>query len=250
MAKIKSFSQTALLASASQSFHNSCSKTIGKHASVKTILGTLFTQYNDNIKAQESAASKDLHLSNTDNVTERDKTRDGYFKVFVSAVDNLVRTPDAQKKADAKIVASAISRYRGLDKYEMNKETGEIENMVAALRVKEVFDAMLRLNMESMFEDLLDANYAFISAVEDRHTGELKKDKNVASVQRKITETTYLEIVERINAFAIAVPSADLDKCIDQLNAIIDDYARTIAHMRSGGAGNEKLPKGATAPSL
>ena len=37
--------------------------------------------------------------------------------------------------------------------------------------------------------------------------------------------------------------SAETDNCIDQLNALIEQYDRTVSRMRAGGSGNEKLPK-------
>ena len=246
--KIKVIGLTKLLISASQTFHTSISKLIGEYASVKTILGALLTLYIDNIKAFHKASSKDLHLSNTDEVHEKDNTRDAYYKMFLSSVDNFQRSPDPTQKANAKIVANALTRFRGIDKYEMQKETGEIENMITALRVQDVFSAIMDLGLEEYIENIQDANFAFQSAIEARYAGELKKDKNITSEQRKLTEATYLEIVEKLNAFAIAVPSEDLDKCIDRINIIIDNYARTIAHMRAGGAGNEKLPKKEDSP--
>jgi hypothetical protein len=241
--KIKSIGLTRLLASASQTFHSTIAKILGEYEPIKTTLGVLLVQYNNNINAQQKAASKDLRLSNTDEVQGKDKARDGYFKMFVASVENFLRSPDAEEKANAKIISNIMTRFKGLDKYEMQKETGEIDNMITALRVREVFDAVLELGLDSALEKLDDANNDFRKAVNERYAGELKKNKNIASEQRKLTEATYLEIVEKLNAFAIAVPSEELDKCIDRLNIVIDDYARTIAHMRSGGSGNEKLPK-------
>ena len=243
MSKINSFRQTALLLSASSTFHTEVEKIIGEYSSVKTILGPLFPRYNDNIAAQQSAAGKDTRLANTGDVKERDVTRDGYIRMFSSSVDNFKRSPDAEQKANAKTVADAFSRFRGLDKYEMKKETSEIDNMIVAMREPNVYAAITALKLDTLIEDIDNANKAFRAALDVRYEGELKKDKNVASEQRKLTETTYLEIVEKLNAFAIAVPTEDLSICIDRLNVVIDDYSRTISHMRAGGSGNEKLPK-------
>ena len=243
MAKINSFRQKALLLSASLTFHTECSKTIGEYDSVKNILGPLWTQYNDNIAAQQSATGKNMHLTNTEDVKEKDNARDAYFKMFVSSVDNFQRSPDAAQKANAKTVSVALSRFRGLDKYEMKKETSEIDNMIIAMREPNVYAAITALKLDTLLEDIADANQAFRDALDVRYEGELKKDKNVAGEQRKLTEATYLEIVEKLNAFAIAAPTEDLNKCIDRLNVVIDDYSRTISHMRAGGSGNEKLPK-------
>ena len=52
-----------------------------------------------------------------------------------------------------------------------------------------------------------------------------------------------MKIVEKLNALAIIAPTADSDACIERMNVIIKDYALTIANMRSGGSGNEGLPK-------
>ena len=243
MKKIRTFSLTALLESASVAFHSSLAAIIAPFATIVSTLGSLLPDYNASIETQQRAGSKDVRLANTRSIAEMDKTRDTYLRRFFKYVAELLRSPDATEKANAQIVNDAIARFRGLMDYEMNKQTVEVQNMTTALRANNVMQAVDDLALTDLVDKIADANTWFQGEMDARVMDESKKEKLNTVQQRKTTEGLYAQIIEKINAMANLMPTAETDECIDQINALIDQYARIITHMRAGGSGNEKLPK-------
>ena len=243
MKKIRTFSLTNLLESASVAFHTSVTAIIAQFATIIGTLGSLLADYKESIDAQQRAGNKDMRLANTRSITEMDKTRDTYLRRLFKYVADFLRSPDATEKANAQVVSDAISRFRGLMEYEMNKQTVEMQNMLTVLHTNPVMQAAIDLGLTDLVNKIADANAWFQGEMDARVMDESKKEKLNTKEQRKITEGIYLQIFDKINAMANLMPSTETDNCIDQMNALIDQYARIIAHMRSGGSGNEKLPK-------
>ena len=243
MSQIDKFNLTKLLSSASLEFHELITGIISGKASVVSILGSLFADYKESVRSQWKASGKNPRLVNTDEVEDSDKQRDVYVNRFFKTISEMLKSPDEDERNNAKIIENVIAQYRGLSAYERNKETAEIKKMITALRPQPIMEAVLNLSLDGLLEKIDDANYAFINAMNVRFEGEEKRIKTNAREQRKVTEKLYAEVVTRINAFAIATPSADLESVISGINAVIEQYSRIISHMRAGGSGNEKLPK-------
>ena len=243
MKKINSFGLTKLLASASVAFHSSAAGIIAKFATIVNTLGNLFPNYNSAIETQQRAGNKDVRLVNTRSITEMDKTRDTYLRRFFKYVADFAKSPDPAEKANAQIVSDAVARFQGLYGYEMNKQTIEVQNMITVLKTQPVMKAADELGLTDLVDKITDANTYFQNEMDTRVTGESKKEKLNAKNQRKETENIYLQSIDKINAMANLMPSPETDECIDNLNALIEQYDRVVSNMRSGGAGNEKLPK-------
>ena len=243
MKKIRTLNMTRLLESASVAFHTSVTAVIAQFATIISTLGSLLADYKESIDAQQRAGNKDIRLANTRSITEMDKTRDTYLRRLFKYVADFLKSPDATEKANALVVSDAISRFRGLMEYEMNKQTVETQNLLTVLHTNPVMQAAIDLGLTDLVGKIADANSWFQGEMDTRVLDESKKEKLNTVAQRKITEGIYAQIFDKINAMANLMPSAETDNCVDQMNALIDQYARIISHMRSGGSGNEKLPK-------
>ena len=243
MKTIKKFGLTKLLVAACIEFHDSVVSIISTIPAIVSALGDTLGEYKDKIVALKSAANKETRLTNTRAVTEKDNVRDALLSRFFKYVTDYLKSPLDNEKSAAQTIEDTISRFRGLVKYEMNKETGEIKSMIDSLRPQPVANALLTLGLDSLVQKIEDANNDFISEMTARVDGEAKKSKLNTREQQSAARIAFDNVTKKINAIAILTPSADSDKCIDQINALIDAYDRTISHMRSGGAGNESLPK-------
>ena len=243
MKQIEKFGVSKLLVASSLEFHDSAESRIRIYPSIVTTLGATFTNYAASINDQRTAANKDTRLVNTEQIHEVDSVRDPLVRRLFRNVDDFSRSPITDEKTNGKIIKNKIERFRGLADYEMSKETTEIKNMIIVLREQEVMTAVTALELEGLILKIEDANNAFIDAMTKRIDGESGKVKLNTAEMRKITEACYAEVILKINAFAIATPSEDLDKCIDSMNALVEQYERIVSRMRSGGSGNEKLPK-------
>ena len=115
--------------------------------------------------------------------------------------------------------------------------------MMIDLRQPAVWDALSVMNLDRLAEQIENANTDFETEMNTRIEGESQKEKLIAAEQRKATEAVYAQIVQKINALSVVQPTAETDNCIDRLNALINEYNRTIASMRAGGTGNESRKK-------
>ena len=243
MKKIRTFKMTGLLASASVAFHSSVATIVATFKTIVSTLGTLLPDYNAAIETQQRAGNKDVRLSNTRPIKEMDKSRDTYLRRLFKYAADFLRSPNEAEKSNAVIVNDAIGRFRGLVNYEMNKQTVEVQNLIAVLRAQPVAQAVKDLGITALVDTIADTNAFFQDAMDTRIMDESKKENLQAAAQRKTTETLYTQIADKINAMANLMPSAETDECIDQLNALADQYASNVSRMRAGGSGNEKLPK-------
>ena len=243
MKTIKNFNLSRLLVAACIEFHDSVVSIISMVPALITALGDTFSDYKNEIAALKDAANKSIRLANTRAVTEKDKVRDALLRRLFKYVADFLKSPIESEQQAAQIINDVISRYRGLADYEMNKETGEIKNMLSALRPQEIVQATTALHLDGLLETIEDANYDFINEVTVRVDGESKKSKLNTREQRLATRAAFEKVTQKLNAISILTPTADSDNCIEKINSLIDVYDLTIVRMRAGGSGNEKLPK-------
>ena len=243
MKQIINFGITRLLTSASTEFHNAVFNIIFQFPSLVSALGSLVDDYHESISRHQRAANKDKNLANTRAIAEKDKARDTFLQRFFKSVADLARSPIAEEKEAAKTVGEATKRFHGLTTYEMNKQTGEVKNMIITLRQPAVWNAVVVLNLDGLVDRIENANIEFEVEMNTRVESESQKEKLITSKERKAAEAIYAQIVLKINATAVVMPSPETDNCIDLLNALIESYARTISRMRAGGSGNEKRTK-------
>ena len=242
MKEIRVFYLTRLLGLASVEFHN---LVVG----ILQVFGDNFESFNDlideyvkSVELQRQAGNKNMRLANTDAINEKDRARGLYVNRFFKYIKDFRKSPDANEKIAANIIYNEISRFEGLTSYEKNKETGIIKNLLSSLQSPDAWNAVNTLHLETLFNQISDANADFEQEMNTRFEGELQKDNLNMRQQRKITEGLYNKVVKYVNASALIHPSGDIDECINRINVLIEEYERTISHMRPGGSGNESLP--------
>ena len=240
MKQIKSFGIARLLIAACAEFHTSVVKMISAVPSIVTFLGSLFPEYQQATDELQQAIGGSSRLVNTRKLAEKDKARDAYISRLFKSVKDLMRSPTNWEKEKAELIWDAISQYDGLTGYEMNKQTGMVRNMLSALAVPEVEEAVRTVRLDLLLRQIADSNNEFATEMNVRVEGEAKKDKTNAREQSHLTNKVYAQVVQKINAIAIVSPTADTDEFIDKMNALVEEYQRVIKNMRPGGSGNEK----------
>ena len=166
--------------------------------------------------------------------------RDAYISRLFKSVKDLMRSPTDLEKSNAEVIWDAISQYSGLTGYEMNKQTGVVRNMLNVLAVPEVDAAVQTLRLDLLVKQIEDANNEFAVEMNVRVEGEAEKLKITASEQKNLTNKSYAQVVQKINAVAVVSPTPDTDEFIDKMNALVEEYQRVIKNMQPGGSGNEK----------
>ena len=243
MKQIKSLSLTSLLASASLTYHTTAHTIIAEYGSFIASLGTLFDDYAHAIDLQKRASTKSRGLANTTALNKEDEIRDAYLNRFFKTLSDFMISPIDHEKTNAHTINKEVTRFRGLSNYERNKQTGEVNNMLEILQQPEIKKAITALKMELIVENIRTSNADFETAMNTRINKEAQSENLNAAQQRKATETLYAQVVQKINALAVISTTEEIDDCIDRLNALIEEYNRTIASMRAGGSGNEKRKK-------
>jgi len=243
MKEVRSFYLTKLLGLASVEFHSLVAGILQTFMGVFESFKDLIDEYEKSVDLLRQAGNKNMHLVNTEAINEKDKVRDAYISRFFKSVKDFLRSPDTGEKKAANIIYNEISRFEGLTSYEKNKETGFVKNLLITLQLPDVWNAVNTLRLETLFDQIAAANADFEREMNIRFEGELQKDDLNTNQRRKITESLYLKVIKYVNAHGLVNPSGEIDECIDRINILIDEYERTIAHMRPGGSGNESLPK-------
>ena len=242
MKEVKSFKMTRLLELASVEFHSLALGILILFDILTEQFRHLTDEYQASIDLQRQASNKNMRLVNTDAINEKDKTRDAYISRFFKSVKDFQKSPNAEEKAAANTLYNEVSRFEGMTNYEKNKETGETRKLLIAVQRNDIWPSIGEIGLENLINQIAVANDEFDAAMHVRVEGEAKKITINTREQRKNTEKIYLQVADIVNATALITPSDNVSKCIDEINSWINEYERTINHMRRGGSGNEELP--------
>ena len=243
MQQIQKFHMTRLLGGAIAEFHNSFI-TIVKDANLNVLhIQDLFPSYQEAVDTLNVIVTKSTRLTNTREIAQADDIRDRSINRFFKLIKDLKNSPNPVEKPMGLFIWDIILHYEGLSKYEMNKQTVMVKGMLQDLNKPEARSYIEQLNLVYMIDEIQIQNDRMAELMMLRIDGEAEKESTKTVEQRKIVNTLYDEVVLYINATAVLEPEDMVNRLIEKVNTLIDEYRRMIANMRPGGSGNESLPK-------
>lgn len=239
-------SVTALLVPAHVEFHRITSDYITVATAEALHVEELAAAYKAAIEVEQTLVNRENSIPYTKDLEELDKLRDDCLTELFTSVKITLKSPLENRSRAADTLHSITRRYDGIQNMAREKETNMIRGLLENLKAEDAIDALTALGLTTIVTQLRQANNSYIATQKMREEAEAEQ-ADIRSLstyeQRAIVDNLYRQIVERVNAFAIAVPSAELDKFIDLMNAHVGEAKRAIAHMRAGGSGNEKRKK-------
>ena len=243
MEQIKSLSLTALLVGSHAEFHTSVLSLITATTPEVLFIKVFFSDYQREVEKLLSLVNKSNRLPQTKELKEADNGRDAYLRRLFKSVKDLMKSPSSDEKEAAEKIWNVIVSYKGIMENEINKETAQIRGLFRDLETEELEAALKYVFLDDIIGRMKTYNDIVVEEMDKRVKLESKKQKIDTAEQRKIVNDLYASIVRQVNAFAIAMPSEEVDEFILSLNSLIDEYKRVISHMQPGGTGNEKVNK-------
>ena len=243
MTQIESLALSRLLDAPFTGYHMSVFSIIQIFDMSELRIQQLIPVYEQEIQTLDLAMGKSYRKENTQLITKTDALRDRLTNRFFNEAKFLKNSPVESEKEDGTILWNAISQYEGITRYEMNKETVLLKAMFRDLDKTEVLEVVVRYNLQDMVNQIKQYNSEVEALLADRVAKQSEITKVETLEQRKVVTNVYNDIVKTVNAVAILEPTAAVIDFIQRVNALIEEYRLVIAHMKSGGSGNEKRKK-------
>lgn len=236
--QVKSFSISRLLTGASCQFHSTTLALVKEVTPAKLHIEDLLPLYETSVDKYLSAINKSRRLANTKEITDADKARDYNTRILFKIVKSLQRDPVDNHTGN--LLWTIISPYEGIWDNEINKQTSQIKGLLRDIKAGISEEILKEVGLSKYILATENYNGEVEFQMDIRIKNEAIKENINTKKQAHIVDNLYLEIIQKINAFAIAVPSEDINEFILNQNANIDEYKRVISGMRPGGTGNEK----------
>lgn len=231
--KLNTINNSSLTLASHVQFHTEATDLIAEITADALHLGTIYPTYKSAVRSENDVVNRPTAYAETQQIAEADHTRDITVSFIFNLTSTFAASPSASQRAAAATIAAAIRPYHGIRDHEMNRQTAEVDSMIAILGETAVLDALTTLNIEYVTQELIKANSDFKAAAAARDAEALRrqpvKEANTR-ILRSNTDEQYRCIIETVNAFAIVMPSTELTDFIDRMNVLIDKYKLVIAN--------------------
>lgn len=245
MAEIKTMNVTKLLVASHYEFHRTAEALMTAAKAATLHIETLLPAYTEAVNLEFQIINYNQYLTNTALLKQLDEKRGKLLSRLFRHIDMAVRSPLEEERLAGEALKVIVSPYRGIAQNEYTKETAQLRGLARDLATEEASVHLDTLYLGEIEQKLRYANIEFATALDGRMTTEAVRPQNHIKVKRydqqKIVNELYRQIILRINAFAIAEPTDEIDAFIELMNAHIDQYKRVISHLQPGGSGNEKV---------
>ncbi|WP_280772639.1 DUF6261 family protein [Parabacteroides sp. PH5-39] len=245
MKTIQTFSVTHLLLASHYEFHRTTERLMAQAGEATLHIENLLTPYRAAIEQEFKIINQNKRLTNTQLLKELDKKRGELLSRLIRLIEAAKYSSLETEREAYTVLIDIIAPYRYVSRNEYTKETAQLRGLIRDMGTAAAVRNLDILKIAPAVQQLREANSEFASAMTDRVNTEAVRPQNQIDIsttdQRKIIDDMYREIIERINAYSIAVPSEDIDDFIKVMNAQIDQYKRVISHLRPGGSGNEEV---------
>lgn len=240
--KINSFGISNLLVASHYEFHRTTDSSITAATPAALLVDDLAPQYKAEVKTLFALVNRATGSALSKQIAELDKERDGLLSELFSIVDAAAASRLETRNKPGAELKRIIAPYRGIAANEYTKETGQIRGLIRDLSPDPVFDLCETLAITPLVDNLTLANNKLAELMDDRsnEAGTRAAVNHVnTDEQRKLVDTIYRQIVEKVNAVAILQPTPAVETFIDKQNGTIIQYKNVLAHQRAGGTGTE-----------
>ena len=229
--QIKRFAITQLTLAAHSQFHEQVLKEISAYEVAVLHLEELAAAYGSAVSAEKIAVNRPTAFAETPLMVETDHKRDQAVSMVFNMVSLYRKSTEVTEIAAAQRLSAILAPYQGIQIHEYYRETSEIDGMLASLATALPADITL-FNLSSVIAQVKTHNDAFKLLMTDR-SGDVVNRTPVRLTDsqdlRHSSDTLYHEIIQRVNAFAIAIPSPELEAFAVAINAIVLQLQRVIA---------------------
>ena len=182
------------------------------------------TLYAQKIEEESRIVNRQTAMASTVDVSAADRQRDSPAAVTMTLTNAHTTSIIAEKADAAKKLRQLLAPYKGIGNHAYQKETAEINGMVAVLTTGDGATYAATLGMDDEVDALMQANAAF----EEAYARNQEEAATLAALQRVDTkelraqvDALYQQIVLTVNAVAVLQPTDEVTAFIQKVNGII-----------------------------
>ena len=182
------------------------------------------TLYAQKIEEESRIVNRQTAMASTVDVSAADRQRDRAVGVIMNLTNAHTTSIIAEKADAAKKLRQLLAPYKGIGNHAYQKETAEINGMVAVLTTGDGATYAATLGMDDEVDALEQANAAF----EEAYTRNQEEAATLAALQsvdtkelRAQVDALYQQIVLTVNAVAVLQPTDEVTAFIQKVNGII-----------------------------
>lgn len=182
------------------------------------------TLYAQKIEEESRIVNRQTAMASTVDVSAADRQRDRAVGVIMNLTNAHTTSIIAEKADAANKLRQLLAPYKGIGNHAYQKETAEINGMVAVLTTGDGATYAATLGMDDEVDALEQANAAF----EEAYTRDQEEAATLAALQsvdtkelRAQVDALYQQIVLTVNAVAVLQPTDEVTAFIQKVNGII-----------------------------
>ncbi|MDL2265255.1 DUF6261 family protein [Parabacteroides sp. OttesenSCG-928-G21] len=216
-----------------------------------TELSTVYAAYKQLFDHEDLVFKHHSKMIGTQDVIKADRNRDNEFISVRMGIKSALRSTDPEIQAAAQLLMPIVDNYKAIPKKSYNEATAYVTNLIQEFLLITYQPSVTKLGMGPAVNLLDEANKAF-EEVYNKRTNWLEKQKqqgNMEKIRPQVDEAFDL-VVKIINSlYAVnEIGEKDANKreklaaMIDEINAQLDNMARSIAYRKPGYSSPEPEP--------
>lgn len=234
--KTNDFSVTHLTKGAHCDFHTYVNNLIIATGPDKLHIEELAAQYAAAIAVEDSIVNREVGFEATPWMKETDQKRDHLLSTINAVINAHQWNPIETKKAAYYFLSHATAPYKGIRDHEYSRESREVNGLIEVLSADDAATHLAALGLVDELAALSSANAAFSIEFEKKmaEAADRAPQSNISTKEaRQACDALYYQITDVVNAYALIMPSEEINKFIHDLNGIIATYD-AIASQASG----------------
>ena len=239
VSQITGFALTHLTTGAHNKFHLDVNKAIGNATAAALHVESYVDEYTKKIELEGNIVNRKTAMASTVDVSAADSRRDRGVGVIMNVTVAHTTSIIAEKADAANKLRQLLAPYKGIGGHAYQKETAEINGMVAVLSAGEGATYAAALGLKDEVTALKQANDDFEKAYErdQEEAATLAALQSIDSRElRTQIDAIYQQIVLTVNALAVLQPSDEVTAFIQKVNGIIFKAEQEMGTSTSGGS--------------
>ena len=235
--QIDNFGITQLTLAAHAKFHNRVVNLIAVSDLEALHLVALAPPYMAAVTQERAAINRPTAYAETPKMVAVDHSRDQAISQVFNLVSVFLKSTLPDEVTAAMNLHAIMAPYHGIQEHEYNRKTMEVTGLLNALNSALPADVNTCC-LASAIEQIDKYNSDFDALLTERSADSIVRTPIKLTDTpdlRSTSDTLYREIVSFVNAYAITVPSADLEAFTVAVNVFVAEYKNVIANQGKGG---------------
>jgi len=234
MNQIQSFDTTRLTNGEHFTFMSDTVKRVSANTVVSEQTQSQKLALEKKLAAEDEAFKLSQKNPKTDQITQADALRDGYYTGYKQSVKGFLVMPEGELLTAAQTLWQSIKDYNISVRDKLADETGKLTNLVSDLEGKLAAE-VAKLNLGVFVEKLKEANNNVATLMYDRTTEDSARVAGALKTARAETDEAYKSLVTQVNALCVVSYDDAIDQFITEMNEQIDKMRKEATTRKKSG---------------